>query len=158
MAAESERDLPDGCRLLSLAARLVQRRQDGARARLGLTRAAVIALEGLAAGALNQEQLAVAVHAKSPTLGRVLARLQAAGLVSRSRHPRDRRMPVVGLTGAGRAALQAATANHGRGSPPPHLPDRAPPSFAQPVPITSRSRTRHPPLSPTVHSSYQIKK
>lgn len=108
MTNESERDLRESCRLLSRAARLVQRRQDDALAPLGLTRAAVIALEGLAAGALNQEQLAAAVHAKSQTMGKVLARLQIAGLVSRTRHPRDRRQLVIGLTSAGRAALEAA--------------------------------------------------
>ncbi len=108
MTTESERDFRDDCRLLSLAARLVQRRQDAVLAPLGLTRAAVIALEGLDAGALNQEQLAAAVHAKSQTLGKILARLQLAGLVSRTRHPRDRRQLVIGLTDAGRAALAAA--------------------------------------------------
>lgn len=201
MTAESERDLRDGCRLLSLAARLVQRRQDDALAPLGLTRAAVIALEGLASGALNQEQLATAVHVKSQTLGKVLARMQAEGLVSRTRHPRDRRQLVIGLTGAGRAALEAAriaeahafpadldvqgwrllredlarfvkslqnqdrngaswlpgrTANRGRGSPAAGAPDpAAPPSNAQPVSITSRSRTLQPPLKSAVHPSYQ---
>ncbi|WP_066289824.1 MarR family winged helix-turn-helix transcriptional regulator [Arthrobacter sp. B6] len=204
MTAEPESDLRDGCRLLSLAARLVQRRQDDALAPLGLTRAAVIALEGLAAGALNQEQLAAAVHAKSQTLGKILARMQIAGLVSRTRHPHDRRQLVIGLTGAGRDALAAAhqaeaqvlptelgaqgwktlredlarfvtslqnqdshgaawlparAANRHRGSPAAEAPEpAAPPSSAQPVPITSRSRTREPLLKPAVHPSYQIKK
>lgn len=108
MTTESERDLRNFCQLLSQAARLVQRRQDDVLAPLGLTRAAVIALEGLAAGALNQEQLAASVHAKSQTIGKILARLQLAGLVSRSRHPRDRRQLIIGLTGAGRIALEAA--------------------------------------------------
>jgi len=120
MTAKSERDLRDlrdGCRLVSLAARLVQRRQDDVLTPLGLTRASVIALEGIAPGPLNQEQLAAAVHVKSQTLGKILARLQIAGLVSRSRHPRDRRQLVVGLTVAGRAALEAAHRAEARAFP-----------------------------------------
>ncbi|MET4592231.1 MarR family transcriptional regulator [Arthrobacter sp. 754] len=108
MTTESERELRNFCQLLSQAARLVQRRQDDVLGPLGLTRAAVIALEGLAPGALNQEQLASSVHAKSQTMGKILARLQLAGLVSRSRHPQDRRQLIIGLTGAGREALAAA--------------------------------------------------
>ncbi|HJW00351.1 MAG TPA: MarR family transcriptional regulator [Arthrobacter sp.] len=204
MTADPERDVREGCRLLSLAARLVQRRQDEALAPLGLTRAAVIALEGLAFGALDQEQLAAAVHAKSQTLGRILARMQAEGLVSRTRHPHDRRQLVIGLTGAGRTALAAArraeaqafpadlesrgwktlradlvrfvdalqdadrngvtwlparTANRRRGSPTGQTANPAtPPSFAQPVPITSRGRPLRAPFSPAVHHIYQIKK
>ena len=159
MTADSERKLRDGCRLLSLPARLAQRRQDDVLAALGLTRAAVITLEGLAAGARNREQLAIAVHAKSRTLGRILARLQIAGLVSGSRPSRDTPHRVIGLTGAGRMALEAATTNRGRGSPAAYAPDPAvPPSDAQPVSITSRSRPRHPPLKPAVHPRYQIKK
>ncbi|MCU1531422.1 MAG: MarR family transcriptional regulator [Arthrobacter sp.] len=108
MTTEPERDLRDSYRLLSLAARLVERRQDDVLAPLGLTRAAVIALEGIAPGPLNQEQLAALVHVKSQTLGKVLARLEAGGLLTRTRHPTDRRQLVVALTNAGQAALAAA--------------------------------------------------
>lgn len=118
MTTDSERELRNFCQLLSQAARLVQRHQDDVLAPLGLTRAAVIALEGLAPGALNQEQLATAVHAKSQTMGKILARLQLAGLVSRSRHPRDRRQLIIGLTGAGREALEAAQQAEAHALPP----------------------------------------
>jgi MarR family transcriptional regulator, organic hydroperoxide resistance regulator len=64
--------------LLSMAARLIQRRQDQALADLGLTHAAVIALQGLMSGPLNQEQLAEEIHVRSQSLGRVLARLEEA--------------------------------------------------------------------------------
>lgn len=107
MTMESGRDRRDGYRLLSQAARMVQRRHDQMLAPLGLTRAAAIAMEGLAPGPLNQEQLAAAVHVKSQTLGRTLTRLERAGLVSRTRDRRDRRQFVIGLTSAGRAALTA---------------------------------------------------
>jgi DNA-binding MarR family transcriptional regulator len=104
----SENDARDGYRLLILAARMLQRRQDEVLAPLGLTRAAAIAMGGLADGPLNQEQLATAIHVRSQTIGRVLERLHGAGLVSRTRHPQDRRQLTIGLTDAGRALLQSA--------------------------------------------------
>jgi MarR family transcriptional regulator, organic hydroperoxide resistance regulator len=108
MKSNSESDIRDGYRLLVLAARLLQRRQDEALAPLGLTRAAAIAMGGLANGPLNQEQLASAIHVKSQTIGRVLERLHSAGLVTRTRHPRDRRQLTIGLTDSGRALLRSA--------------------------------------------------
>ena len=48
MTSNLDPDARTSYRLISVAARLVQRRQDDALAHLGLTRAAVIALEGLA--------------------------------------------------------------------------------------------------------------
>jgi DNA-binding MarR family transcriptional regulator len=76
---------------------------------LGLTRAAVIALEAVAPQALYQEQLAAKVHVQSQTLGRVLARLEEGGLVTRTRNPADRRQFQVQITESGNAALQAAS-------------------------------------------------
>lgn len=108
MTSNLDPDARNSYRLITLAARLVQRRQDDALAPLGLTRAAVIALEGLAAGPLNQEQLAEVVRVQSQTLGRVLTRLEASGHISRNRHSADRRQFKVELTQAGRAALEAA--------------------------------------------------
>ena len=98
----------DGYRLLTAAARLVQRLHDDALAPLGLTRAAVIALEAVAPRPLYQEQLAAKVHVQSQTLGRVLARLEDGGLVTRTRNPDDRRQFQVQITESGNAALQAA--------------------------------------------------
>lgn len=94
--------------LLNTAARLIQRRLDNALAPLGLTRAAVIALKAVSARHMNQEQLAAAVHVQSQTLGRVLARLEADGLVTRQRNPLDRRQFLVAITDTGASALQAA--------------------------------------------------
>ncbi|WP_314196384.1 MarR family transcriptional regulator [uncultured Arthrobacter sp.] len=94
--------------LLSMAARLVQRRQDQALAELGLTHAAVIALQGLTEGPLNQEQLAADIKVRSQSLGRVLARLEGAGLVARESSSLDRRHNQVSITEAGRQALEAA--------------------------------------------------
>ena len=98
----------DGYLLLTTAARLVQRRHDEALAPLGLTRAAVIALKAVSPRPMNQEQLATKVHVQSQTLGRVLARLEAGGLVTRTRDPHDRRQFQVEITNAGEAALKAA--------------------------------------------------
>ena len=94
--------------LLSMAARLVERRQDRALAALGLTHAAVIALQCLEGGPLNQERLAAQIKVQSQSLGKVLARLEAGGLVTRSRSPVDRRSIDVAITEAGRRGLEAA--------------------------------------------------
>ena len=110
MSSNLDPDARNSYRLLTLAARLVQRRQDDALAPLGLTRAAVIALEGLAAEPLNQEQLAALIHVQSQTLGRVLIRLEGTGHITRTRQTADRRQFKVELTEAGRAALSAARA------------------------------------------------
>ncbi len=48
------------------------------------------------------------VHVQSQTLGRVLTRLEAEGLVTRTRDPHDRRQFQVEITDAGKAALRAA--------------------------------------------------
>lgn len=108
MTSNLDPDARNSYRLITLAARMVQRRQDDALAHLGLTRAAVIALEGLAGGPLNQEQLADAIRVQSQTLGRILTRLETMGLITRNRQATDRRQLKVELTEAGAAALEAA--------------------------------------------------
>ncbi|MEV4988941.1 MULTISPECIES: MarR family winged helix-turn-helix transcriptional regulator [Micrococcaceae] len=108
MTSNLDPDARSSYRLITLAARLIQRRQDDALAPLGLTRAAVIALEGLTGGPLNQEQLADAIRVQSQTLGRVLTRLEGTGLITRTRHASDRRQLKVELTDAGVAAVEAA--------------------------------------------------
>ena len=94
--------------LLSMAARVVERRKDQALAALGLTHAAVIALQGLSAGPLNQEQLARRIAVQSQSLGKVLGRMEESGLITRTRDQRDRRQFSVALTPAGSAALATA--------------------------------------------------
>ena len=108
MTSNLDPDARSSYRLITLAARLIQRRQDDALAPLGLTRAAVIALEGLMGGPLNQEQLADAIRVQSQTLGRVLTRLETNGLITRTRRTSDRRQLKVELTDAGVAAVEAA--------------------------------------------------
>ncbi|MDQ1057461.1 DNA-binding MarR family transcriptional regulator [Arthrobacter globiformis] len=104
--------------LLSMAARLVQRRQDQALAELGLTHAAVIALQGLLDGPLNQEELAAAIKVRSQSIGRVLSRLEGAGLVVRESRSQDRRHNEVSITEAGRQALEAARKAEHEALPP----------------------------------------
>jgi DNA-binding MarR family transcriptional regulator len=104
--------------LLSMAARLVQRRQDQALAELGLTHAAVIALQGLVDGPLNQEQLASDIKVRSQSIGRVLSRLEGAGLVARESSSLDRRHNEVSITEAGRQALEAARKAEEEALPP----------------------------------------
>ncbi|HSN35186.1 MAG TPA: MarR family transcriptional regulator [Arthrobacter sp.] len=108
MPIDPQDQVRDGYLLLTTAARMVQRRYDDALAPLGLTRAAVIALGAMSHRPMNQEQLAAVVHVQSQTLGRVLTRLEAAGLVSRERDEHDRRQFQVEITDAGEAALKAA--------------------------------------------------
>lgn len=108
MPLDPKANVRDGYLLLTTAARLVQRRHDEALAPLGLTRAAVIALKAVAAGPLNQEQLAAKVYVQSQTLGRVLARLETEGLVNRKRDLLDRRQFQVQITPSGEAVLRAA--------------------------------------------------
>jgi len=100
--------------LLAMAARLVQRSQDQALAALGLTHAAVIALQGLASGPRSQEQLAAHIKVQAQTIGKVLVRLDAAGLITRTRDPADRRRIEVALTPAGRTALNNALRIEGK--------------------------------------------
>ena len=95
MILAREPNARDGYRLLTSAARLVQRLHDDALAPLGLTRAAVIALEAVAPRPMYQEQLAARVHVQSQTLGRVLARLEDAGLVTQDAKP-GRSAPISG--------------------------------------------------------------
>lgn len=108
MTSNLDPDARSSYRLITLAARLIQRRQDDALAPLGLTRAAVIALEGLMGGPLNQEQLADTIRVQSQTLGRVLTRLETNGLITRTRRTSDRRQLKVELTDAGVAAVEVA--------------------------------------------------
>jgi DNA-binding MarR family transcriptional regulator len=104
--------------LLSMAARLVERRQDRALAALGLTHAAVIALQCVANGPLNQERLAAQIKVQSQSLGKVLARLESSGMVTRTRSPLDRRSIEVAITEAGRRALEDARRAERNALPP----------------------------------------
>jgi MarR family len=80
-----DRGVHKGDELLILAARLVRSKQDEVLAPLGLTPAAVLALEGIAPQPIGQEQLASVLRVSTQTLGRLLARLETAGLLTGTR-------------------------------------------------------------------------
>jgi DNA-binding MarR family transcriptional regulator len=61
-------------------------------------------------GALSPKQLAEALDLTTGTVTALLDRLERAGLVTRSAHPRDRRMLQVELTAAGAQKMSAVMA------------------------------------------------
>jgi DNA-binding MarR family transcriptional regulator len=61
-------------------------------------------------GPLTPSELADRERVQRPTVTRVLARLELAGLVQRAADPQDRRSSLVSISGDGRALLQAARA------------------------------------------------
>jgi DNA-binding MarR family transcriptional regulator len=61
-------------------------------------------------GPLTPSELADRERVQRPTVTRVLARLELAGLVRRAADPQDRRSSLVSISGDGRALLQAARA------------------------------------------------
>jgi MarR family transcriptional regulator, organic hydroperoxide resistance regulator len=88
-------------RLLSTAARLVEHDWNDWLATYDLTHAGLLALHALQAGPLTQRQLAAANRVGEQTMGRVLARLERAGYVSRERDAADRRRLVISWTAHG---------------------------------------------------------
>jgi DNA-binding MarR family transcriptional regulator len=67
------------------------------------------ALAALSRRTLDQAALAAAIGYDRATLGGVIGRLEARGLVRRAPGTKDRRTKRVSLTAAGRAALRRAT-------------------------------------------------
>jgi|SRR6478735_2201111 len=107
-------DAPDDWslgRLLSTAARMVEREWNAWLADHDLTHAGFLALHSLAQGPLPQRQLAAASRVEEQTMARVVDRLQRTGHVTRTRDPRDRRRVLVERTPLGAttyAAVQRA--------------------------------------------------
>lgn len=94
-------------RLLSAAARRVERAWDAYLQQWNLTHASVPVLVVLARGSLSQREIAAQMHVTEQTIGRALRGLQHNGHITRETHPEDRRRHVVSLTPAGREALSA---------------------------------------------------
>lgn len=94
-------------RLLSAAARRVERRWDEYLAHWHLTHASVPVLAVLVRGALSQREIAAQMHVTEQTLGRVLPGLERHGYLTREPHRMDRRRRLVTLTQKGREALVA---------------------------------------------------
>jgi MarR family transcriptional regulator, organic hydroperoxide resistance regulator len=92
-------------RLLSAAARRVERAWDAYLARWSLSHASLPVLAVLAGGPRSQREVATFLGVTEQTTSRMLAGLERSGYVARRRHETDRRRHVVAITGAGRAAL-----------------------------------------------------
>lgn len=103
-------------RLLSTAARLVERDWNGWLARYDLTHAGFLVLHALAEGPRAQRELATASQVEEQTMSRVLDRLERTGHVTRERDPIDRRRVLVLRTPLGarthRLVQDAAVADH----------------------------------------------
>ncbi|QGH70206.1 MarR family winged helix-turn-helix transcriptional regulator [Pseudactinotalea sp. HY158] len=93
-------------RLLSAAARRVERAWDDYLEQWSLTHASLPVLVILTGGPLSQREIAGQMHVSEQSVGRVLGGLERAGHLTRSAHPEDRRRRVVTLTDSGRTALE----------------------------------------------------
>ena len=92
--------------LLHDVARLLRKRFEQTARGLGLTRAQWQVLAHLAHNeGIQQSALADLIEIEPITLVRILDRLQAAGLIERRPHPRDRRIWLLYLTKKARPAL-----------------------------------------------------
>lgn len=97
-------------RLLSTAARHVERDWNAFLGERGLTHAGLLALHALVDGPRTQRQLAAASQVEEQTMARVVERLERTGHVTRERDPEDRRRLQVQLTEAGHDAYTEITA------------------------------------------------
>ena len=94
-------------RLLSAAARRVEREWDAYLERWSLTHASLPVLAVLAGGGRFQREIASELGVTEQTISRMLVGLERSGYLQRQRHDTDRRQHVVAITPGGRAALEA---------------------------------------------------
>lgn len=113
-------------RLLSTAARLVERAWEQRLRRRGLTHAGVIALHSIAAQPMSQREMARACRVTDQTMSRTVDHLVRGGFVTRSVDPEDERRMRVQITDTGvteyRRVLELerdGLAGEGAGSPVP---------------------------------------
>lgn len=92
-------------RLLSTAARRVERAWDAYLSRWSLSHASLPVLAVLMGGERSQRQIAALLGVTEQSTSRMVAGLERTGYVERSRHPADRRRHTVRITAAGRQAL-----------------------------------------------------
>lgn len=96
-------------RLLAAAARSVERDWDERLRAVGLSHAAVVAVDILIrTGPTGADTLARTARVQPQTMSRTLERMERDGLVERSPHPADRRRRIVTVTATGRAAWETA--------------------------------------------------
>lgn len=108
MSAPDPAGWPVG-RLLSAAARRVERDWNAHLASWDLNHASQPVLVILLRGPRTQAELASMCEVTEQTMSRVLARIERTGYVTRSAHATDRRKHLFAVTDAGRAAVVAAS-------------------------------------------------
>lgn len=95
-------------RLLSSAARRIEREFNAHLDAWDLNHASMPVLVYLSAHDHSQRELAAATGVTEQTMSRILARMERLRYVSRKPHPDDRRRHVIALTDAGAAVLREA--------------------------------------------------
>ena len=96
-------------RLLSAAARAVEREWDERLRAVGLSHAALVAIDILLrTGPTGADTIARTARVQPQTMSRTLERAERDGLVARTAHPEDRRRRVVSVTADGRRAWEIA--------------------------------------------------
>lgn len=94
-------------RMLSAAARRIEREWDAHLASWDLNHASLPVLVHITRAPMSQRELADACGVTEQTMSRVVARLVRTGYVTRRAHAEDRRRHVVAITPSGREALAA---------------------------------------------------
>lgn len=95
-------------RLLSSAARQVEREWNAHLAAWDLNHASLPVLVVLAAGDRSQRELAAATGVTEQTMSRILARMERTGYVTSAPHEGDRRRHVISLSPTGAAVMREA--------------------------------------------------
>lgn len=107
MPREDPATWPTG-RLLSAAARRVEREWDEHLSAWGLGHAGLPVLVVLSYADRSQRELAAATNVTEQTMSRLVARLERIGYVTRAPHADDRRRHVIALTALGRDVVAQA--------------------------------------------------
>jgi len=107
MGSSDMRDWPLG-RLLSAAARRVEREWNSHLSNWELNHASLPVLVHLMVRPRSQRELANACGVTEQTMSRILARMQRNGHITRTAHASDKRRHVIAITDAGRAAAAVA--------------------------------------------------
>lgn len=108
MASDDPADWPVG-RLLSAAARRVEREWNAHLAGWDLNHASLPVLVLLAHHPRSQRELAAACSVTEQTMSRILARMERTGYVTRAPHATDRRKVVIAITDSGRDVAALAS-------------------------------------------------
>lgn len=95
-------------RLLSSAARRVEREWNAHLATWDLNHASFPVLIVLAQRSHSQRELATATGVTEQTMSRILARMERTGYLTRDPHGQDKRRHVISLSPAGAAVMRAA--------------------------------------------------